>query len=521
MWLKECRVLHFMLILLSSFMDSSEYYVNGSNKFPNDFIFGVATSAYQTEGAWNVSNKGESTWDKMVHENPYTIDDQSNADIATNSYYMYKTDIDLAKQVGATAYRISISWPRILPDGFSNYINKDGIDYYNNVINEMLRQNITPYITLFHWDLPQKIQELGGWTNPLIVDWFVDFARVAFEAFGDRVKNWFTFNEPNFYCMFGYDGLFPPRVNQSGIASYICGHNALIAHAKTYRMYNEQFQNKQRGTVSLVVALMWFHPENVNDPDEFTAAMQTTDFWNSWFLNPIFSSKGDYSDLMKKKISMHSSIQGFRKSRLPNFTNEQIDMIRNSSDYLAINYYRSLKFVKWPESDIESTISFFADIGAQVNFDTEDDLLRRDSSLCSTRCTPWALTALIADLSKKYNNPKMLVTENGFRDDGHLDDKKRAEYYRLHFIEILKLINRGYEIKGYFAWSLIDVFEWTAGYTQKYGLFSVNFTDPQRPRTPKLWSTDFITQFYKTGIIPAPTWLDAPLPFKKINNLFM
>lgn len=115
----------------------------------------------------------------------------------------------------------------------------------------------------------------------------------------------------------------------------------------------------------------------------------------------------------------------------------------------------------------------------------------------------------------------MLVTENGFRDNGDLDDKKRAEYYRLHFIEILKLIKRGYEIKGYFAWSLIDVFEWTAGYTQKYGLFSVNFTDPRRPRTPKLWSTDFITQFYKTGIIPAPAWLDAQLPLKKINNLFM
>ncbi|KAG8038226.1 hypothetical protein G9C98_006553 [Cotesia typhae] len=506
MWLKEYRVLHFMVIFSSSFMDLNKNFVNGMNKFPSDFIFGVATSTYQTKGAWNVSNKGESIWDKMIHEHSYTIDDRSNADIATNSYYMYKIDIDLAKQIGANAYRISISWPRILPSGFSNEINQDGIDFYSDMINQMLKQNITPYITLFHWDLPQKLQELGGWTNPLMVDWFVDYAKVVFDAFGDRVKNWFTFNEPNFYCMFGYDGLFPPRINQSGIASYICGHNALLAHAKTYKLYNEQFRNKQRGTVSLVVSLMWFHPGNLNDTNESKAAMQATDFWNSWFLNPIFSKKGGYSKIMKDRILMHSSVQGFRSSRLPSFTNEQIDLIKNSSDYLAINFYRSLRYVEWLDKDIKSTISFFADIGAKVSFDTEDDSLKHYGPLCSIRCTPWAFSALINDLNKKYNNPQMLITENGFRDDGQLDDKQRAEYFRLHFTEILKLISQGSKIKGLFAWSLIDVFEWTAGYTQKYGLYSVHFTNPQRPRTPKMWSTDLVTQIYKTRAIPPPSW---------------
>ncbi|XP_057330129.1 myrosinase 1-like [Microplitis mediator] len=460
------------------------------NRFPDDFIFGSSTSSYQIEGAWNVDNKGESIWDRMTHSNPSRIADGSNGDIADNSYYLYKTDIDLIKQIGANAYRISISWPRILPNGLIDYINVEGIEYYNNVINEMLSRNVTPFVTIYHWELPQKLQDLGGWENPKIVDWFVDYARVVFNEFGDRVKHWMTLNEPNIFCILGYNGIFAPGLNKSGQGDYACGHNALLAHAKTYRMYQEEFYEKQKGTVGIVVAISWPVPENPDDPEEVAGAEMSKNFWNYWILHPLFSSEGDYPKSMKDRIANYSSIQGFSSSRLPEFTTGQIELVKKSADFLGVNFYSARFEKKLTNYDVKNTVSFYGDIG----------MISTSKTFPKDRCTPWAMSDAIKTMNEELMIPKMLITENGIYDHGGLNDVNRAEYYYLHLNETLKLLNEGFNIRGYFAWSLLDNFEWSDGYTQKYGIFSIDYTDPERTRTPK-FSSEIITEIFKTKIV--------------------
>ncbi|XP_057327909.1 myrosinase 1-like [Microplitis mediator] len=475
------------------------------DKFPDDFIFGVGTSAYQSEGAWNVSNKGESIWDKMTHEQPSTVADGTNADVAANSYYLYKTDVDLVKQLGANSYRISLSWPRILPTGFDNYVNEDGIRYYNDLIDEMLKKNITPFVTIFHWDLPLDLEDLGGWTNPSIVDWFVDYARVVFNAFGAKVKYWTTFNEPMFYCMYGYQGILAPRKNWSGIADYLCGHNALLAHAKTYRLYSDHFRKTQKGKISLNLALFWTVPENPNDQEEVDAADYMFEFRNEWFLHPIYSKDGDYSKIMKDRIANYSSIQGLFRSRLPAFKRHEIELIKNSADFLSINYYSVVTVRKFKNFDIKETISYDADVGTRhtpgapnnASFETENNE-------CDVKnCQPWGLSKIIKRLTQKYSIPMIMIAENGYADEGQLEDMDRAKYFYYHLKEILKLIKEGINIQGYYAWTLFDVFEWDKGHTFKLGLYSVNYTDPERARTPRKWSPKLLKDIYTTKTIPS------------------
>lgn len=184
----------------------------------------------------------------MTHTRPDKIADGSNADIACNSYHKTDEDIALLKNLGVDHYKISLSWARILPTGFPNQINKAGVDYYNQLIDKLLRNGITPLVTLFHWDLPQPLQELGGFTNSFIITWFKDFAKLAFEKFGDRVKFWTTFNEPKQICNFGYgSGRFAPGIESSGIGDYICTHNLLKAHAEVYHLYDIAFRPTQKG----------------------------------------------------------------------------------------------------------------------------------------------------------------------------------------------------------------------------------------------------------------------------------
>ena len=180
-------------------------------KFPPNFLFGAATAAYQVEGAWNVSDKGESTWDRYVHDGTGRVYNNDTGDVATNSYYQYKEDIAILKKLGFNSYRFSVSWTRILPTGFSNNISKDGVQYYHNVINELIANNIEPILTIYHWDHPQVFEDMGGWTNGEIVDWFGDFARVVFREYGSKVKKFIPINEPIAVCKNGYSlGIHAP-----------------------------------------------------------------------------------------------------------------------------------------------------------------------------------------------------------------------------------------------------------------------------------------------------------------------
>ncbi|KAJ9575436.1 hypothetical protein L9F63_025613, partial [Diploptera punctata] len=214
--------------------------------FPEDFIIGIASSAYQYEGAWNEGGKGESIWDSFLHAHPEAVADHTNGDIAADFYHKYKEDVQRIKSLRLSAFRFSISWPRIMPTGMLNSLNQEGINFYNDLINELIANGITPIITMYHWDLPQKLQDLGGWTNKIISEYFEDYADILFKCYGDRVKWWVTINEPTKITE-GYGGNetglgYPPNASEPGIGPYLAGHNMLLSHARVYHLYDRKYR---------------------------------------------------------------------------------------------------------------------------------------------------------------------------------------------------------------------------------------------------------------------------------------
>lgn len=224
-----------------------------SNSFPEDFLFGVATAAYQIEGAWDEDGKGENIWDSFTHEHSEDIEDHSNGDIACDSYHKVEEDIALIKNLGVDYYRFSLSWSRILPKGYSYSVNEAGVAYYNKLIDGLIEAGIKPMVTLYHWDLPEVFQDLGGWPNELIADYFEDYAKVAFERFADRVDHWITFNEPYNVCYQGYGSVQKaPALNMTGFADYLCTHTILKAHARVYHLYNNTYKPLYNGEYEII-----------------------------------------------------------------------------------------------------------------------------------------------------------------------------------------------------------------------------------------------------------------------------
>lgn len=207
-------------------------------------------------------------WDHLVRTRPDFIADGTNGDIAANSYYLYKRDVEMLEELGVDNYRFSISWPRIMPYGRPDYVNPLGIQYYNKLINELLSKNITPFVTMYHWDLPQNLEEQGGWLNEDIVDWFGDYARVLYENFGDRIKHWLTLNEPYIHCYLGYGiGLHAPVHISPGEGYYECGRQYLLANARAYHIYNDEFRASQGGQVGFVISMDWGIPATDSEED--------------------------------------------------------------------------------------------------------------------------------------------------------------------------------------------------------------------------------------------------------------
>ncbi|XP_048504898.1 myrosinase 1-like isoform X1 [Athalia rosae] len=461
-------------------MENQEYTV-----FPEDFKFGAATSSHQIEGGWNEGGKGENVWDHLTHTKPESVIGKHNGDIACDSYHKYKEDIKCAKDLGVDCYRFSISWSRVLPTGFANKINPDGIRYYNELIDGLLAEGIEPAVTMFHWDLPQPLQNLGGWMNPALVDYFEDYARVLYENFGDRVKTWFTINEPWVISEVAYGyGALAPAVKSPGVGIYLCGENLLKAHAKAYRLYDEVFRSEQKGRVTLVIHWLGMIPVT-DSPRDLALAEKAKQFKFGWFAHPVFSENGDYPHIMKESIAKKSAQQGFPRSRLPELGDYWVNFIRGTADFIAINTYSSFYACPLSPDEEESGLSWCNDIGARLENEGRG---WPDSTCYWLKENPVEFGNMFRWIRKEYGDREIVITENGWADSGstHLDDYERIRYTHRYLKELLTAIHRDkIRVTGYFHWSLIDNFEWLTGYTSRMGLHRVDFDHPDRPRMIK------------------------------------
>eukprot|EP00058_Branchiostoma_floridae_P006069 XP_002591557.1 hypothetical protein BRAFLDRAFT_105090 [Branchiostoma floridae] len=307
--------------------------------FPDDFIWSTATASYQIEGGWNMDGKGESIWDRFSHT-PGKVDRGDTGDVACDSYNKYREDVQLMKAMGLKYYRFSLSWPRIFPDGtVAGGVNQAGVDYYNNVIDELLANGITPMVTLYHWDLPQALQDrYGGWVNEEIVEHYHNYATFAFQTFGDRVKYWLTFNEPMIFCSLGYtSGEHAPGIHDpTSVSGLSCGHTLLKAHARVWHTYNTTFRQLQGGKVGIALSLLWAEPRDPDLPADVSATDRAMQMINGWFAQPIFGD-GDYPNVIKETVQKLKS----QLTEVPEFTDEDKSLIHGSADFLGVNHYSS------------------------------------------------------------------------------------------------------------------------------------------------------------------------------------
>lgn len=447
--------------------------------FPEDFIWSTATASYQIEGAWNEDGRGLSIWDTFCRT-PGKVHNGDSGDVACDSYHKYEEDIKLIKSLGTTMYRFSIAWPRIFPDGTSKSYNQKGIDFYNRFINALLEAGITPMATLYHWDLPQALQDKGGWTNPEITQHFLDYARVCFKSFGDRVKNWLTFNEPSVFVWLGNAiGEHAPGIKDPMGTAFTVGHNVIRTHSQTYRMYNKEFKQSQKGQVGITLNMDWIEPKDPNNPEHVACAERVLQLRLGWWACPVYGT-GDYPEIMKQFVERKSKEMGLEKSALPQFTKEEIEINKGSWDFFGLNTY-SARFVSPSTSDKPGS---FDETFIEAKFETDPSWLRGESSWLYV--VPWGMRKLLGWIKNSYNNPPVYITESGFSDRGDLNDTDRITCVEGVINNVLKAIRLdGCNVKAYTLWSLVDNFEWAMGYSEKFGIHHVDYTDPDRKRTPK------------------------------------
>ncbi|XP_058779379.1 beta-glucosidase 12-like isoform X1 [Vicia villosa] len=472
------------------------------SSFPEGFIFGTASSAYQVEGAANVGGRGPSIWDTFTHNFPEMINDRSNGDVAIDEYHFYKEDVEIMKNMNMDAYRFSISWSRILPKGkLGGGVNKEGINYYNNLINELLIKGLQPFVTLFHWDLPQTLEdEYGGFLSSNIVNDYRDYAELCFKLFGDRVKHWITLNEPWSYARHGYaDGTFAPgrcshwqnpncTVGDSGVEPYIVAHNQLLAHASAANVYKTQYQASQKGKIGITLVSYWIMPLYDTEPDH-DAAQRAIDFMFGWFMDPL--TVGDYPSSMRSLVG----------NRLPKFSSYQVNLVRGSFDFIGLNYYTSYYATNAPELS-EGKSNYMTDQLSILTNERNGIPIGPPAASSWLSIYPNGLREVLLYIKKKYNNPSIYITENGMDDlddptislEKALEDTIRINYFYDHLYYLQTAIRDGVNVKGYFAWSLFDNFEWSSGYTLRFGIYFVDYNNNfnRYPKKSAIWFKSFL-----------------------------
>lgn len=427
-----------------------------------DFYHGYATAAAQIEGAWNKDGKGVSIWDKFAHT-PGKISDGSTPNDAVRSYDFYREDVALMKSYGVNAYRFSLAWSRIIPHGGrDDPVNEKGVQYYSDLIDELLRNEITPFVTLFHWDIPQALEDrYGGMLDQgQYTPDFVRYARICFERFGDRVKHWITYNEPGVYTLAGYAaGVHAPgrssfrKRNAEGDSStepFIVAHTELVSHGHVARMYREEFQSHQKGKVGITLHGNWSEPWDEHDPRDQEAAERAREFEIAWFADPLYKT-GDYPASMRAQLG----------DRLPRFTEEESRLVLGSSEFYGMNSYTTF-FVKHktPPPDINDHKG-----NVEIHDENKDGVPRGEESDTEwLRAAPWGFRKLLNWIWKRYQVP-IYVTENGTTAKGEvaptadvLDDKFRIRFFEGYVGDALgrAVKEDGVDIRSYFAWSFTD-----------------------------------------------------------------
>ncbi|HSL41951.1 MAG TPA: GH1 family beta-glucosidase [Anaerolineales bacterium] len=416
-------------------------------KFPHNFLWGAATASYQIEGAWNEDGKGESIWDRFSHT-PGKITNGDTGDMTCDHYHRYRDDIALMRQLGLKAYRFSVAWPRVIPAG-RGIINPRGLDFYDRLVDTLCAANIQPFLTLYHWDLPQALQEEGGWGNRDTCHAFADYAVLMVKRLGDRVKHWTTFNEPGVVAFDGnLSGEHAPG-NKDVKTSYQVAHNLLVAHGLATQAIRAADPSLQAG----IVLNLWGADPASDDPADVDAADAAWERSEKLFTDPIF--KGHYP----------TGVYGMLDGNLPRILNGDMALIAQKLDYLGINFYsRNLISARGHISPVPG--SEYTEMGWEVH-------------------AP-ALRRLLNRIHRDYHLPPLYITENGaaFQDevnaDGHVHDPRRLDYLKNHFIQTRLAMQDGVDVRGYFVWSLLDNFEWGHGFTKRFGIIRVDYDTQQR-----------------------------------------
>jgi beta-glucosidase len=448
-------------------------------KFPEGFVWGTSTSSYQIEGAHLEDGKGPSIWDTFT-QIPGKVASYENGNIAGDHYHKYKEDIALMADMGLKHYHLSISWSRVQPLG-RGPSNPKGLQFYSDLIDELLKNDITPWVNLYHWDIPTALQlETDGFLNPDIADYYADYAELCFKNFGDRIKYWMTFNEPWVFSILGYGhGIFAPG-RKSDREPYIVGHNMLRAHGKAVDIYRKKYQPAQKGKIGIINNCDWREPYTDSEEDK-SAAQRSLEFFLGWFADPIYL--GDYPESMKRNVG----------DRLPHFTEEDIRLIKGSNDFFGINHY-STALAEHADPSKKHEVNVY-DNGAI--FEDERVILHADPSWKKTdmgwNIVPDGLRKLLHWIDGRYGHPEIYITENGVAVpdkvvNGQVDDQARIDFLKGYISAAHRAIEEGVDLKGYFVWSFMDNFEWALGYAKRFGLHYVDFETGKRiPKKSAGW----------------------------------
>jgi len=426
-------------------------------RFPDGFLWGASTSAYQIEGSPLADGAGPSIWHRFSHTPGRTANGETG-DVACDHYRRYKSDVALMKQLGLNAYRFSISWSRVLPNG-TGKVNPVGLDFYSRLVDELLAAGIKPSATLYHWDLPAALDDRGGWLNPDIAEWFAEYAGVVFKALDDRVAMWATLNEPWVVTDGGYlHGVLAPG-HRNLFEAPIAAHNLLRSHGAAVQAY----RGLGRHQIGIVVNLEPKYPHS-QSPENLAATARADAYMNRQYLDPIF--KGSHPAELREVFG----------EAWPATADSNMELVKQPIDFLGINYY--LRGVTSHDPEFPPVRARNVPQPQHVTTETGWEVY------------PSALTGVLTWVRDHYGNIPLYITENGaaFADppaplNGKVDDPLRVNYYRDHLKAARAAMQQGIDLRGYFAWSLLDNYEWSLGYSKRFGIVHVNFADQER--TPK------------------------------------